>query len=340
MRLLDLCRTRWIYRHEALENFGQFYEVLVDLLEEIKGSSHSTWNRDTVTDATALLVSITNFEFLMAFYVLWKSLTLIKGLSISLQSSSIDICRAYKDVTTTKTSVQHISDNVDDFHSQWFHLAKSRAEAVGVGAPSIPRCCGRQKNRNNTPAEDPKEYFKRAITIPFLDHLLTQLDVRFSSDQQRVMQGLSLVPTVMMETSQWSEHIIELAELYHNDLPSTENLDMELLYWKTKWNNHEGDLPKDPKSTLMQCDKNYFPNIFTLLRIVCTLPVTSCSCERSISGLKRFKTYLRSTMGGERLNGLALMHFNYGMELDYDAIICAFARKHPRRMSLLNVLES
>ena len=71
--------------------------------------------------------------------------------------------------------MQHVRDNVNDFHSQWFHLAKSRAEEVGVGAPSIPICCSQQKNRSNTPAEDPKEYFKHAITIPFLDHHLTQL---------------------------------------------------------------------------------------------------------------------------------------------------------------------
>lgn len=144
------------------------------LLEEIKGSSHSTWNQDTVTGASALLVSITTFEFLMAFYFIWKSLTLIQGLSISLHSSFINICGAYNDVTTTKPSVQHIRDNVNDFHSQWFHLAKSRAEAVCVGAASIPRCCGWHKNRNNTPTEDPKECFKCAITISCLGHVLTR----------------------------------------------------------------------------------------------------------------------------------------------------------------------
>ena len=40
------------------------------------------------------------------------------------------------------------------------------------------------RNRENTPAEEPSEYFKRTITIPFLDHLLSQLEERFISDQQ------------------------------------------------------------------------------------------------------------------------------------------------------------
>ena len=50
--LLDLCKTRWIHRHEAFEKFGQLFEV-VDLLEDIR-RSHG-WNQDTVSDASTLL---------------------------------------------------------------------------------------------------------------------------------------------------------------------------------------------------------------------------------------------------------------------------------------------
>ena len=60
--------------------------------------------------------------------------------------------------------------------------------------PAVPRCCGRQRGRDNVPAQEPQEYFKRSVTIPFLDHLLNELEQRFSSDQQRVVQGLSLIP--------------------------------------------------------------------------------------------------------------------------------------------------
>ena len=213
---------------------------------------------------------------------------------------------------------------------------------VGANGPEIPRRCGRQRHWDNVPAEDPKEYYKRSITIPFLDHLLTQLEERFSGDHQRVALGLSLVPSVMKNTqqTQWSADVKELVGLYHDDLPSPENLDMEMLCWRVKWDNHEGDMPSKPADTILQCDSNYFPNIITLLRIICTLPVTSCSCERSISVLKCLKTYLHSTMGQTRLNGLALMHFNYGMSIDLEAVLSAFARQHPRRMTLLDVLDS
>ena len=132
--LLDLCRTRWVYRHEALENFSQLYETLVDLLQDIK-SSREGWNRDTVTDAAALLNAIIQFQFLMAFVVMWKGLTILKGLSISLQSSSIDICKAYRDVSNTKASVQCVREKIEDFHTQWFDLAKGMSEAVHGRSP-------------------------------------------------------------------------------------------------------------------------------------------------------------------------------------------------------------
>ena len=45
-----------------------------------------------------------------------------------------------------------------------------------------------------------------------------------------------------------------------------------------------------------------------LLKILITLPVTSCEAERSFNVLKRVKDYRRATMADERLNGLALLY--------------------------------
>ena len=44
-------------------------------------------------------------------------------------------------------------------------------------------------------------------------------------------------------------------------------------------------------------------------------------------------------MGQERLSGLALMHINYGTELDFEEIINIFAQKHSRRMVLADILQ-
>ena len=45
-------------------------------------------------------------------------------------------------------------------------------------------------------------------------------------------------------------------------------------------------------------------------------------------------------MGQERLTGLALMHFKYDLDIDYNTILDMFARKYPRRMAFIDILDS
>ncbi len=56
----------------------------------------------------------------------------------------------------------------------------------------------------------------------------------------------------------------------------------------------------NPCETLKECDANALPNIFTLLKLFATLPLSSCSCERSGSSLRRLHNNLRATQTEER----------------------------------------
>ena len=49
------------------------------------------------------------------------------------------------------------------------------------------------------------------------------------------------------------------------------------------------------------------PQIFKLMKIYLTIPVTSAGAERSFSVLKRLKNCLRTTMGQKRLSSLAIL---------------------------------
>ena len=70
-----------------------------------------------------------------------------------------------------------------------------------------------------------------------------------------------------------------------------------------------------------------FPNIPTLLKILATVPFTTCSSERFISALKHIKSYLRSNMNEGRLNGLASLFIHKVIVLDKDAEIDEFSKK-------------
>ncbi|GJV22738.1 zinc finger MYM-type protein 1-like protein [Tanacetum coccineum] len=77
-------------------------------------------------------------------------------------------------------------------------------------------------------------------------------------------------------------------------------------------------------------------DLFVELRVLLTIPVTVASAERSFSKLKLLKSYLRSTMSQERLNGLALIAIENRLleSVDYEDLINNFASKNARRIAL------
>ena len=59
-----------------------------------------------------------------------------------------------------------------------------------------------------------------------------------------------------------------------------------------------------------------------------------------MSAIRRLKTSLRSTMSQNRLNGLAAMYIHKEINLDIDTVLHKFARKHRRRLELINILDT
>ena len=76
------------------------------------------------------------------------------------------------------------------------------------------------------------------------------------------------------------------------------------------------DIPDKIATTLKVIHPDSFPNIFTILQILATIPVTPLSFERSISCLRYLQNYSRSKMGAGQLNGLALMHAHRDIHLN------------------------
>jgi len=66
---------------------------------------------------------------------------------------------------------------------------------------------------------------------------------------------------------------------------------------------------------------NLFPNIHIIFLILAVLPVTTSSVERSVSLLRRLKTWLRSSMGEGRLNALAFMMANPDFDVDEEKVL-------------------
>ena len=63
-KLKDLCKTRWVERHDAFEVFMELYESTVCCLEEIVDrTAENAWNRENVSDARSHLRAPTEFKY-------------------------------------------------------------------------------------------------------------------------------------------------------------------------------------------------------------------------------------------------------------------------------------
>ncbi len=341
-KLKDMCRTRWVQRIDAADTFQCLLTSVVDCLENVCDDGSSLWSRDSLADARSLQLAITTPEFVSALVITNACLKYIQALTTSLQAEAKDIVAAMREVDNVIEAVNNVRNNIDTYHAEWFLTVCKLLEEVGR-EPSIPRRCGRQAHRTNIPATTPVEYFRRTITVPVLDHLLSELRSRFSKHQKTALLGLCVVPSlvVSLPSDESTSLIKELRDMYKEDLPSHECTETELQSWKIKWQKQatdhgENSLPSSLILTLAHLSSMY-PNLSALVKILCTLPVTSCSAKRSFSGLKHVKTSFRTTMTNAKLIGLTLVHRN--IKIDIDAAIDCFARKCPRRMRMIKILD-
>ena len=74
-----------------------------------------------------------------------------------------------------------------------------------------------------------------------------------------------------------------------------------------------------------------------ILKLLLTLPVGSVSCERSFSKMRRLKHWSRTTMGENRLNGLALMFVHKDMKISRENVLQRFDSTRHRRIGQLHL---
>ena len=200
-RVRPLCRTRWVERHDALEVFVDLYPAIIQALHDIAyGEDSVFWNRDTVNDANGLLSAIEKFSFLLTLIIVFNVHSYIKGLTVLLQQRSLDFVQGIELVQDVQEQLKELREEIDDWHGIWFQSAVDIVEEVGTEKPSIPRRCNKQTQRANVEADEPEVYYRRSLTIPFLDHLMKEL---FHRMQKVATSGLCLVPSVMSKKDNW-----------------------------------------------------------------------------------------------------------------------------------------
>ena len=83
--------------------------------------------------------------------------------------------------------------------------------------------------------------------------------------------------------------------------------------------------------------KEVFLELFRLCKISVVTPVSSASCERSFSALKRIETHLRTTMVDDRLCHLGILsdESRRACSLNMDGFVKHFASSYQNRRMML-----
>ena len=224
-----------------------------------------------------------------------------------------------------------------DTHSIRHICEQAERMARHIGEePSKPKTTPRQQHRNNAGGteDSPFMYYKNNLAIPLVDHIIAEMSLQFSGIVAEAVKLLGLVPSVI---SIEETHLSDITSVCETDLPSPETMQSELMRWRLKWTStEEGDRPTSLAKAIKSCDG--YPNVYTLLKITCTLPVTSCECGRSISLLRRLDSFIRHSMTEERLSALALIHIHYNHHVDLNKAVDIFSKVHPRHLELDSVL--
>lgn len=148
-------------------------------------------------------------------------------------------------------------------------LCSDLAETVEV-QPSMPRNHGGQRNRPNAPADNPSEYWRLNMYLPFIDHLIAELNLRLLSAETSIL----CTESHSYQGTQLNDATGDLIFNTYSDEITLSQCEFrsELSRWKAKWSGPD-KVPENIQDTLNMTNKDLYPGIYTILNIFACMPV-------------------------------------------------------------------
>ncbi len=169
--------------------------------------------------------------------------------------------------------------------------------------------------------------------LPFADHLLAELQQRLLQGNERYAIPYLLPDRVEDLNDQRTNAIFSAAQA---DLEvNMETFHRECQRWKFRCEQTQSPSTPSLETTLLNLPEDLFPNVARCFHLLLAMPVSTASAERSLSTMRRLKTYLRSTMTTERMSGLGLMNVHRDRELNAARVVDLFAQKRKRRLTFI-----
>nr|CAI5847818.1 unnamed protein product [Callosobruchus analis] len=281
--LSRLCETRWSEKYKSIRKFSQHFSELVKSLETLSVEG----NYATRKSAYQLHSAVTKPVFIVSLQTIAKYSAVIEPVVNALQAKSIDMISVGKHIKNIKDILRNDREFPDRISNEI--LQKARAVAMDLNIEiSVPRLAHKQTHRSNPPSDNDNEYWRRSLIIPYIDSLISSLNIRFSQENTPAFALSRLHPLYMTKTS--------IADLHKNAESFQEfyNLDItgELNLWHNLWVTKalSDDQLKDIEVVDLFKEANiFYPAVRKALIILSTIPCTTATVERSFSTLRRVK---------------------------------------------------
>jgi hypothetical protein len=333
-RLRPLCPTRWTVRARSLATVIENYSSLLQFFDEVAESDKT----EAGAKASGLLQQCLKFDNFFILRLLYKVFSRAETVSSSIQKVDLDMYHTQLLLNQLKADVASMRDD-NEFETFWSDVLQcshsleldepqvSRPRKIPRRLESLDDNPGTQHSHTSVLAMYRQRYFE------VIDSLKSGLDDRFPSNVFEHMTNIEKF--IIGQTSCDS-----IMAFYKDDLDAdrlTLHRDMFVDIARQRnivMNSFHDALMVLRGSHSDQEGGNFnlsvlLPEIAKLVCLALTIPVTTCTAERSFSTLRRLKTYLRSTMSQCRLNHVALLHVHKSLcqELDTNAVADEFIRR-------------
>ena len=292
-----LSETRCTSKYKSIRLFFENVKEIHEKLEELS----LTLTSKARERAHELICAMNNSSFIVSLVIIAKYSADLEPVTQSLQAVNMDICKVREHVSKITTVFEMHRENAEAEFTLLFDKAKDIADSFGVNL-TVPRLSAKMRHRANFDTEQPEDYFRVTIFIPYIDSLLSSLRARFC-ESNSFFEALSrLVPAEMSKLSK-EKYMTSMQSI--SDFYEIENFVGEASTWYDMKTSEQG---KEEASAIDLLDSaEFFPGVKQALLAYVTLPATTCTVERSFSTLRKVKTWLRSTMSDDRLSSLCMI---------------------------------
>lgn len=314
-------------RAASLQSIADNYSALMDFLEDMSANEKG----DAGGKASGLLVNLQKFGTFFSLRLMLSFFSRVETVNVALQKRQLHIQSAREMIDTLRGDLKAIREAFGEF---WENTTAA-ADDMGLESPVLPRPRKIPRRLENAvgPARNfqtPDELYRHQY-VQVIDTASAALDCRFSPAAFQHMQDVEEFVTGKNDCK-------TIMQFYHDDLDTsrlTLHRDMCVDIAKQRgvclatFQDVVDFLKGDSGESL----RVLLPEVTKLVKLALTVPVTSCTSERSFSGLRRLKTYLRSTMGQARLNHVALLncHKTLSRNLDLETIANQFIKRTASR---------